>query len=440
MKLLAGNSSYIELGEIKKLENQIVSHLSFLRQVLKGDGYSSPESLLALSSDIQMADDVASVVRRLRNARLKYVLVIGIGGSDLGAKAVYDAGFGVFDTLDPQRYPKAIFIETSEPEQLLRVEHLIEHTIMHQDELAVCVISKSGTTTETIINAEVVLFALRKKFGSGITDRIIIITGKGSELARIAMQGGYHVIEYDNVVSGRFSIFSPVGMVPLGLVGIDIDSLRRGANEMRDLCLSEFISENPSALSAIFHYHHYKEGVRISDNFFFHPQLESLGKWYRQLIAESLGKEKNVKGEEVRTGIMPVVSIGTTDLHSVAQLTLGGPKDKITSFIWSEHRERDIDVPSQGRFLELVPGLKNQPVSRVMDAILRGVKIAYDREKLPYIEIMLSGVTPFGLGEYMMHKMIEVMLLGHLFNIHTFDQPNVEVYKEETRKILNSRI
>jgi len=436
MKLLAGNSSSIELDEIKAFESRIGAYLSRLRHIVEVGGYESPEGVLNATSDVHMADEISALVRGMRTVRLKYVFVIGIGGADLGAKAIYDAGFGTFDVLEPGRYPKAVFIETSESEQLLKTCHLIEHDIASPDEIAVCVISRSGTTTETIINAEVVLSALRKKFGENATGRVVVITAKDTELARIAGEGRYHRIEYEPSISGRFSVFSPVGMVPLGLIGIDIDSFRRGANDMRDVCLGEYISENPSSLSAVFHLHHYKEGIRISDNFYFHPQLESLGKWYRQLMAESLGKETDANGQVVRTGIMPVVSIGTTDLHSVTQLNLAGPKDKITSFIWSQERERSIDIPSQGRFLELIPAIKNQPVTRVMNAILSGVKVAYDKEHLPYIEIMLSGITPHGLGEYMMHKMIEIMILGDLLGVNTFNQPKVEIYKEETRKIL----
>ena len=100
--------------------------------------------------------------------------------------------------------------------------------------------------------------------------------------------------------------------------------------------------------------------------------------------------------------------------------------------------DSEIEIRATGLFIELVSGVSNQPVSRVMDAILRGTKIAYDKVKLPYIDIMLTGLNSYSLGEFMQYKMIEVMLLGQLLNIDSFNQPSVEIYKEETRKILSA--
>ena len=438
MKIIAGNSSYIDIEEVGVMEKYITPYIGYLRQVFDSKLYSSPEGLINLPMDDAIYRNMLAVAENIRTSELKYILLVGIGGSSLGAKAVYDALLGSYDTVDLNRFPKIIFIDTSESEYLTRMLSFIDKYVTNVEEITINAISKSGTTTETIVNVEVVLDALKNKFGVSIINRVVITTERGSILSSIAKDNNITCIELEKTIPGRFSVFSAAGLFPLILAGVDVDSFKKGAADILISCLDESLGLNPAAVSAIFHFHHYNEGLRISDNFFFHPQLESLGKWYRQLMAESLGKEKDKEGNLINSGILPIVSIGSTDLHSVTQLTLAGPRNRITSFVWSAHTDSEIEIPATGLFIELVSGVSNQPVSRVMDAILRGTKIAYDKVKLPYIDIMLTGLNSYSLGEFMQYKMIEVMLLGQLLNIDSFNQPSVEIYKEETRKILSA--
>jgi len=438
MRLIAGNSSYIDLSEVELLEGYVTPYLEYLRQIVDSRNYANPEGLLNLPFDDHALQEVLAIATKFKSPKLRYILLIGIGGSSLGAKALYDALLGSYDIIDPLRTPKVVFVDTSEPEFLGKMIKFLSLVIEDPDEIVINAVSKSGTTTETIVNVEVILDSLKKKFGSAIQNRVVITTEKDSSLAGVAKDNNITCIEIERSIPGRFSVFSAVGLFPLALLGIDIEAFRKGAADMMLQCLGESLPQNPAAISAIFHFHHYRENMRTSDNFFFHPQLESLGKWYRQLLAESLGKEKDLEGNTVRSGILPVISIGSSDLHSVTQLTLAGPRDRITSFIWSEHVDREIEIPASGTFLDLVSGIAYQPVSKVMQAILRGTKAAYDKEGLPYIEIILPGITPYAIGEFMQFKMIEVMILAQLMKINAFDQPKVEIYKEETRKILNS--
>ena len=155
--------------------------------------------------------------------------------------------------------------------------------------------------------------------------------------------------------------------------------------------------------------------ISLLNEFYFAPELESLGKWYRQLVGESLGKSHDV-------GITPIVSIGSTDLHSMAQLYFGGPRDKFTNLIRVEN-EQGTAALAKSFF-------------KIMNAIYGGVRAAYIKNQLPFTEIIFEDISEHTLGAYMQFKTMEIMYLGRLMDVNAFDQPAVEDYKEETRKLL----
>ena len=155
-------------------------------------------------------------------------------------------------------------------------------------------------------------------------------------------------------------------------------------------------------------------------------------------MGESIGKEHDREGEVVHTGLTPTVSIGSTDLHSVGQLYLGGPRDKITTFIYSTDAEEKVRVPKKRSFPSVVEMINGKSTHDIMGAILEGAKIAYNKNELPFMEIELEGITPYELGAFMQFKMIEMMYLGILLNVNPFDQPNVESYKVETKQLLEN--
>jgi glucose-6-phosphate isomerase len=181
--------------------------------------------------------------------------------------------------------------------------------------------------------------------------------------------------------------------------------------------------------SAAILYCHYKKKKNINNNFFFHPELETLGKWYRQLIGESIGKKKTI-------GITPIISIGTTDLHSVGQLYLGGPIDKVTTFISANSIDEDLTIPNEPYLGELVEGMYGKTLKNIKRTILGGVKLAYKKRRMPFTEIILPDLKEKSFGAYMQFRMMEIMYLAKLLGVNAFNQPNVESYKEETRKII----
>jgi glucose-6-phosphate isomerase len=403
-----------------------------LRQVRESRAYDASESSLNLPGDAELLERVEAVVSEKVTPALKYSVVAGIGGSNLGTKAIYDAMFGRDDVLEPERFPKMLFAETTDPEWLAKVVRLLK-TISAPEEVLVTVISKSGGTTETIANFEVIMQALHEKLGD-ITKRVVVITDEGSKLWDAAIVKGIAHLPIPAPVGGRYSVFSAVGLLPLRSVGVDVNRLRDGAREMLDQCFS---GDNIAARSAVVLATQHSRGFHINDNFFFHPELESVGKWYRQLMGESVGKEQSLNGETVHAGITPTVSLGSTDLHSVGQLYLGGPKDKLTTFVFSRQSEA-VDVPSRRVFPDLVPMIDGKSANDIMTAILEGVKIAYIKAGLPFMEVSLDEVDEQSIGAYLQFKMLEMMYLGQLLNVNSFDQPNVESYKIETKRLLEA--
>ncbi|HET8670914.1 MAG TPA: hypothetical protein VFM05_09905, partial [Candidatus Saccharimonadales bacterium] len=398
--------------------------------------YAAQESSLNLPADEALLREVKRVADQKAGPKLKYSIVVGIGGSNLGAKAIYDALYGYRDLMEPARFPKMLFAETTDPEWLASALQLIDN-LSDPQEVLVTLISKSGSTLETVANFEIIMQALRAKF-EGAESRVVAVTGEGSALWDQASSLGLTCLQIPEPVGGRYSVLSAAGLLPLLSVGVDIVQLRQGANAVLDRYLGGDDSMNMAARSAAVLFSHNKQGYTINDNFFFHPELESVGKWYRQLLGESVGKKESLDGQMVHTGITPTVSLGSTDLHSVGQLYLGGPKDKLTTFV-SCGQYKPVSIPAERMMPELIPMIHGKSAADIMTAILEGVKTAYQKAGLPFMEVTLDALNEQSLGAFLQFKMLEMMYLGKLFNVNSFDQPSVEDYKVETKRLLEAQ-
>ncbi len=424
MKFLYKDSSLLDESLITETSQKLSEYIKHLNEVAKKNNYEDDEASINLPFDESLFQKISDLKGKKVSSKLKYLVIIGIGGSNLGTKAVYDALFGFYDILQPSRYPKMIFLDTQDEEILAKTIELI-NSLGSKDEILVNVISKSGGTTETAANLEIIYDAVTKKFTDS-NDRFVITTDEGSKMQLAAEKKQIDVLNLPQKVGGRYSVFSAVGMFPFAAIGFNIEAIRRGAKHMRDIALQE--NDNLAVISAVILYLHYKNGKNINDNFIFLPHVESLGKWYRQLLGESIGKDGK--------GITPTVSIGSTDLHSVGQLYLGGPQDKITTFIYGENTKYEATIP-QNTVFNLVDAIRGKNINEIMRAIIGGVKIAYQKRQIPYIEVILDTVNEESLAQFMQFKMMEMMYLGRLMGVNAFNQPQVELYKEETRKILN---
>ena len=401
----------------------------------RSGGYTKPNDVIRLPEDPHVLVEAKRVAEAYYSSQLKYVIVIGIGGSNLGTRAVYEGLRGTLDHLTA-RAPKIIFLDTVSTTLISDIEEILHNEVSVKEEILINLISKSGTTTESIVNFEMLMGMLAKRI-SGIDERVVCTTDHGSPLWKLAEKKQYGLLTIPTLVGGRFSLFSPVGIFPLLIVGIDVVGLQNGAKDMLARSFSANTDHHIARHAAEMLFGEMQRGISILNIFHFNPELESLGKWERQLIAESLGKEVDSSGALVHAGLTPIVSVGSTDLHSMAQLYFAGPRDKFTMLIRAEHISSKR-VPADLRLVGLVSGIVEKSPNDIMSAIHHGVAAAYQKHQLPLLEVSLPAISPFVLGAYLQWRMLTVIYLARLMHVNPYDQPNVEDYKEGTRKTLLS--
>ncbi len=413
---------------------ETLQRLEVENQRMRETSYEDEHASLCLLDDKEMLQKIKTLISEKKELDPRYLVVVGIGGSNLGTIAIQEAILGRQYNLLDENSIKVLYADTVDSDAIHDILSILKPVFERGENILVNVISKSGRTTETIANLQVILEFLRR-YKEDYYNYIVATTQKDSMFWRIAERNKFSLLEIPKMVGGRYSVFSPAGLFPLGILDINIDRLIEGAKTMRDSCLEDNV--NPASINASLIYLHKERNRNIHDLFLFSSDFESIGKWYRQLLAESIGKEYDRDGRQVFTGITPTVSIGSTDLHSMAQLYLGGPDDRFTTFISTTRNKTSIEIPSLEGYEELVTGIQGRKLEDVMKAILEGVKIAFEKKGRPYSEITLIDKTEYSIGQLLEMEMIEVMYLGALLNVNSFDQPNVEEYKRETRRILS---
>ncbi len=414
---------------LKKLEPEI-------ERVKKSfsDKYCSVYASLNLPTDVDYHAMVQAMIDEKKQLLLSSLFVIGIGGSNLGIQAIQEALGGILYN-ETEHSLKIYYADTVDADYLQTLLMIAQKELQQGNHILVNVITKSGATTETIVNFELFIQLLQHYHPDTYNDYIVVTTDENSVLWEIGKKNNYSLIPIPFNVGGRFSVLSAVGLFPLGMLHMPIYDLLAGAASMLPLAV-EKIDYNLIAHSAATMYVHYCKGIVIQDMFVFSHQLRSIGAWYRQLMGESIGKEKDIHGNIVEVGITPTVSVGSVDLHSVGQLYLGGPRDKCSTFVIIENNAHEILVPHLAEFEKSVANIQGKSVSSIMHALVEGVKTAYQKNQRPFVALALPEISAWYVGQLLQFKMIEMMYLGYVLEINPFDQPNVESYKTETRKLL----
>lgn len=396
--------------------------------------YESPYASLYCSFDKNLIKTVKNLVEIKKKLQPTVLIVVGIGGSSLGTKAIQEAVLGrYYNASNPPL--KIYFAQTVDADKTATIIDVMRSEFVKHNAVLITVVTKSGTTTETIANFQVLLHLLKTEYPETYHEHVVVITDEGSVLWKLSEQEKFSLLKIPKLVGGRYSVFSAVGLFPLAMIGINIEKLHEGAQKALSTCLQKNILKNPAALSALFQHIHYKNNYTISDMFLFSLDLEGVGQWYRQLMGESIGKEIDIHGKKIMAGITPTVSLGSIDLHSVAQLYLGGPHDKITTFVTVHKTKTDIVLPDNEP--SLLPYLSGKSFSTIMNAIIDGTKTAYLKHNRPFCSLELPEKNEYYVAQLMQMKMLEMMYLGHLMEVNPFDQPNVELYKTETHRILS---
>lgn len=359
----------------------------------------------------QDTEDIKEYGKYVRE-NFDYFVLVGIGGSSLGTQMLFESlkwiNHNQFD------FPKFYILDNVDPEKVASVLELIEpeKTIFN-------VVSKSGSTVETIANFSIVLDLLKDKLGDKWKEHIVITTdAEKGFLRKFAKENDIKTFEIPSKVGGRFSVLTPVGLFPASALGIDIDELLEGAKKMDLICsVEEYVEHNPAYLLAMIHYlANMRRGKNIAVMMPYSERLSSFVDWWRQLWAESLGKDG--------LGQTPVKAIGTIDQHSQIQLYREGPKDKIITFIYVENPTRDLKISDN--IPEDIGYLKNHTLHEILTKELLGTRAALTKSKVPNLTITLDSINPYNIGMLIYLYEMATGFSGYLYKINPFDQPAVE--------------
>ncbi len=427
---------------MKLLWEKLLPEIQTTKKVFDKRDWNDVHCSILLPSEQTILKNVLEKVKQI--GQVDYLFVVGIGGSNLGTLAVADAVLGKLHNYkigenkkgnkkinkkeNEKRDTQIFFADTVDEDTMHSLCAILEDACKNRKKVLINGISKSGSTTETIANLEILISVL-KKYDKKYYKRVFITTDKDSLFSTFAKEQKFSVLDIPKNVGGRYSVFSAVGLFPLAVLGVDIKKLLQGAKDLFTSCVDDSYEKNIAAQSAINQYYRYKiEKKNITDLFLFSSDLESVGKWYRQLLSESCGK--------FGKGITPTVSLGSTDLHSVGQLYLAGPKDKFITFVQVLKNHQDVLVPKQKGYDALVSDLQGKDIHFIMNAILHGMRAACTNQNIAYCEVILPDKTEYSLGQFLQFKMLEVIYLAKLLTVNAFNQPEVELYKQVTRKEL----
>lgn len=368
--------------------------------------------------------------------RFDNILVLGIGGSALGGLAVTEALLKPYWNLlskeQRNNYPRIFFLDNIDPDS---ITGLLE--ILDLKKTLVNVITKSGSTAETMSQFMIIKNKLERELGDDYRKNIVATTDKNvGVLKQIAEQEGYKTFIIPDDVGGRFSVFSAVGLLPFALVGIDIDEIINGIKDM-DLALKNTdINENIAAQNALIHFlMDTQKGKKISVMMPYSSRLKYVADWYVQLWAESLGKEKNLNGETVHVGPTPVKAVGATDQHSQIQLYNEGPNDKIINFIRVKKFDNDLEIPKIFEYTG-IGYLGGKTLNDLMNAEADATRVALSDYNKPTVTITLPEINGYYVGQLLYMFEVQTAIAGALYNIDAFNQPGVEQAKNYTYALM----
>ena len=381
----------------------------------------------------EVVKDILKYVEEMKS-EIDTFVVLGIGGSALGPLAVQQAlNHPYYNELPRKKtrgYPRLYVVDNVDPE---RLPYLFD--ILDMKKTLFNVISKSGSTSETMSQFMIIEDKLEKELGKDEAKKHIVCTtdkAKGN-LITIAQRSGYKTFIIPSGVGGRFSELSPVGLLPAAFCGINIQGLLTGAAEMENICReNEDFRSNPAYMYAILHYIAMGRGKNISVMMPYADSLKFISDWYAQLWAESLGKKYDINGKVVNVGQTPVKALGATDQHSQVQLYTEGPFDKIIVLMGVEKYRETITIP---KLYEDMPSLgflggvtHNQLIQTEQVATEYALTVAGKMN----MTITLPSVTPESLGFLLHFFEIATAFAGELMDINAFDQPGVEEGKNAT--------
>ena len=374
-------------------------------------------------------NEVQAVADELRK-RCEVVVVAGIGGSYLGAKAVNDALQHTFDAYQAKdrKDPYVVYAGNNIGEDYLA--DLME--FLRGKEFGIINISKSGTTTETALAFRLLKTMLEKQSGKAEAQkRIVAVTdAKKGALRSLATKEGYNTFVIPDNVGGRFSVLTPVGLLPIAVAGHDIKALVRGAQEMEKLTGTDVPAENNlSAQYAAIRNAIYRFGKTTEILVNFNPKLHFMAEWWKQLYGESEGKDNK--------GIFPASVDFTTDLHSMGQWIQEGQRTIFETVISVKNASKSVVIPSDEENLDGLNFLAGKRVDEVNKMAELGTRLAHVDGGVPNILIEIDKVDEYNIGQLIYFFERACGISGYMLGVNPFNQPGVEAYKKNMFALLN---
>lgn len=387
--------------------SSISSYTRRMNDEIKGDdiGYYHLPSL---------GMDIVSKIEEIAKRDFDSVVLVGVGGSSLGVKALYDM-------LNLQK--ELIFLDNLDPYSIEQ-----NSTRINPNRSIFIISSKSGTTIETISIYKYIL----EKFNIKSYENFIFITDPNSPLESYAKEIGAIIFNIPKNVGGRFSVLSAIGLVPLGLCGADIKDLLAGANSAKEQYLD---NGDDGVLQKAYHYATHSS-AKINVLFSYSDRLTSFNEWYVQLWAESLGKKRGYK----RVGLTPVGLVGSKDQHSFLQLIMEGVKDKTVTFITIKDHNSTISVPNlKLNFLDGCDFVNSKSIAEVFNAQAHSTMQALASEMISIDELVIDRLDEWHCGWLIYYYELLTSATGLMLGINTYDQPGVEAGKRILKKLLESK-
>jgi len=418
---------FLEKGSIERLQGDLERH----QQALAGRTGRGSNFLGWV--DLPSRTDQGLISRILEDAArmqdiARIFVVVGIGGSYLGSRAVIEALTDPFHTMDPA--PTA-------PVILYAGHHIGEDyhasllNLLDQSDYGLAVISKSGTTTEPAIAFRLLKEHLERKYGrEKARRRIIAITDRSKgALKKLSDEEGYSSYVVPDDIGGRYSVLTPVGLLPVAVAGLDIRSLLYGAQHMERIAAKNVrLDENPAAMYAAARYALHQHGKAIEILVSYLPSLSYLAEWWKQLYGESEGKEHK--------GLFPASVSFTSDLHSMGQYIQEGVRHLFETMILVDRTAKQLTIPRVEDDLDGLNYIAGKKLEEVNRMAALGTLMAHVEGQVPVLTLELERLDEFNLGQLLYFFEYACALSGYMLGVNPFDQPGVEAYKNKMFTLL----
>ena len=426
IKLMTDNcKGYVSAVELKTVSKPIkLVHKELMSGKCPGNDYIGWLDLASKTPD-SLLKDIEQTAKKIRK-NCDVFISLGIGGSYLGAKATIDFLKPNFANELNSETPKIYF-----GGQNLSSDYLQDmFNAVKGKKVIVNVISKSGTTTETAVVFRIVKQYLEKMYGKGkIKDKIIATTDESrGALRKLSESEGFKTFVIPDDVGGRFSVLTPVGLLPIAVAGINIRELLNGAKDFEKKCNVLDINKNPAYKYAAIRHILYKKGYKIEMLSGFHPNLRYIGEWWKQLFGESEGKDGK--------GIFPASCEFTTDLHSLGQMIQDGERNIFETFVVVEKSNAKLKVPKFSNNSDGLNYLAGKDLDYVNYKAYEATASAHYDGKVPNLTITVPKRSAYHLGQLFYFFEKTTAMSGLLSGVNPFNQPGVEAYKKKMFKLL----